>query len=213
MYDGGNFIWIEGDVFGENELPNASIGYGEGEGNFTAIPYGTLYNKPDLTGGVFVTSSNVYPHLVMTYTVSGTLKIRCFGNVGSDGDATVSNFDGTYTCDNGRTGQYWANINYLGGGNEEEGGNDPSIGDVWFTITKPEWGSDITDADVQRKEVDDNNYDQYVAVTGVNYVFCKVLLSRQAGAEITADLVEKFLSNYVQSMPSNMGFNIDMSED
>jgi microcystin-dependent protein len=215
MYDDGNFIWIEGDVFGENELPNASTGYGEGEGNFSAIPYGTLYNKPDLTGGVFVSSSNVYPHLVMTYTVSGTLKIRCFGDVGSDGDATVNNFEGTYTCDNGRTGQYWANINYLGGGNEEEeeGGNDPSIGDVWFTITKPEWGSDITDVDDQRKQEDNGDYNEYVAVTGVNYIFCKVLLSRQAGAEITADLVEKFLSNYVQSMPSNMGFNIDMQEE
>lgn len=209
MYDGGNFIWIEGDVFGENELPNANIGnYYEGEGNAPAIPYGTLYEKPDLTGGVFVSSTNVYPHLVMTYTVSGTLRIRCFGNVGSDGDANVSNFDGIYTCDNGRTGQYWANINYAGPDGEDE---DPSIGDVWFTITKPEWGSDITDVDDQRKEVDDNTYNGYVAVTGVNYIFCKVLLSRQAGAEITADLVEKFLSNYVQSMPSNMGFNIEMS--
>jgi hypothetical protein len=201
MFNGGNAIWIEGNVFGANELPDALADTNE---SFKAIPYGTLYDKPDLTGGVYVSSTGVYPHLVMTYTVSGTLSIRCFGNVGSDGDATVSNFDGVYTCDNGRTGQYWANVNFAA--------QNPTVGDVWFTITKPAWNSTITNVVDNRKESDVGNYNQFVSVTGTDYIFCKVLLSRTIGNIITADLVEKFLSAYVQSMPDNMGFNLPASD-
>lgn len=199
MFDGGNYISIGGDVFGVNELPNAVAA-----GSDKAVPYGTLYDKPDLTGGIYISSTGVYPHLVMTYTVSGTLLIRVYGNTGSDSDAIVTNFDGVYTCDNGRTGQYWANINFAA--------EDHTIGDVWFTITKPEWNSTITNFVDNRKETDTNNYNQSMSVTGTNYMFCKVLLSRVAGAEITLDLVERFLSAYVQSMPDAMGFNFNITE-
>lgn len=199
MYDSGNHIWIEGDVIPEANLPSILTG------SEKSCPYGTLYEKPDHSGGVYITSKNVYPHLTMTYAKTGTIKIRCFGNVGSDGDGSVTNFEGTYTCDNGRTGQYWANINY--------GTSDPSIGDVWFTITKPEWNTDITDTLDERKTEDADDYDHSVSVTGTNYVFCKVLLSRSAGNTIDAALVEKFLSNYVESMPQDMGFyNFDEEE-
>ena len=199
MFDGGNFIWFGGDVLPLDQIPSIPTPFSEGSIN--AVEYDTLFEKTDHSGGLYISGSGVYPHITITYAKSGTMSIICYGATGSDGNASVNNFNGTYTCDNGRTGQYWASINY--------GTSDPSIGDVWFTITKPsEWGSTITNVDDNRKTEDSQSpFVSSIGVTGTNYILCKVLLSRTLGQNITADLLTRFLSAYVQSMPENMGFN------
>lgn len=159
------------------------------------------------TSGIFVTPPGVYPHLTATYTMSGSIIIKSFGNAGNNGNALPTNLAGTYSCDNGRNGKYWANIN-------NSAVNSPNIGDIWFTIVHDDWNSVVSNSvDDQRKTADTDNYNHSVGVTGSKYLFCKVLVSRENGASITQDIINKFLSNYVQSMPTDMGFKVSPNND
>jgi microcystin-dependent protein len=206
MYDGGNYVGILGNVFTGLELQNNS------ESEDGALRYGAEYVRNDETCGFYVSDPNSYPHLTFTFTRgSGILGIRSYGNEGSDGDAAVMNVSGQYQCANGCYGNFWANINY----NAE----DPTIGDVWFTISNDKWdvqsssSYDLESLDDQRKLIDDNDYDQYVSIQGTNFAFCKVLLSKRDGILITETEVQDFLTNYIQAMPLANVFPITNYEE
>lgn len=213
MFDspGGNFIWFGGDTLPLDDIPSVKVYfyYNEEDNEVPAVPYGTLYENPDRTAGLYVSGPGIYPHLTMTYAVNGTTIIKAFGEVGTDGGGQVNNFNGTYTCDNGRSGQYWACINFGADG----GVLKPTVGDVWFTVEHSDWNSSINNIDDGRKESDTDQYSHYVGVTGTNYILCKVLISRPRGVNITPALVSSFLSNYVQSMPTSMGFHVAYQTD
>jgi microcystin-dependent protein len=209
MFDspGGNFIWFGGDTLPLNDIPSVKVYFYNGEeesDEVPAVPYGTLYENPERNAGFFVSGPGIYPHLTMTYAVNGTTIIKAFGEVGTDGGGQVNNFNGTYVCDNGRSGQYWACINF--GADEDD--LKPTVGDVWFTVEHSDWNTNINNIDDGRKESDTDEYSHYVGVTGTNYILCKVLISRPQGVEITPALVTSFLSHYVQSMPATMGFHV-----
>jgi microcystin-dependent protein len=188
MYDGGNYISVEGDAISMADLSTNPV---QVMGR-AAVLYGSLYNKPDGSAGVYVSAVDTYPHIAIAFVQSGTLLLRSFGNAGSDNYGTVANYSASYACANGRTGTFWANINY--------GTSDPTIADVWFTITHPSWGSAVTNVVDQRKTRDNNIYNHYVSVTGTNYYFCKALLSVGSGAFLDQATVTSFLTNYVQNM-------------
>lgn len=192
MFDGGNYLWVKGNVFAQTAIPQIAVGAKN------AITYGTLYEKPDKTGGIFVTDKGVYPHLLMTFATSGTIELQSFGNVGANGGGTVTNYSSTYTAEDGRTGVFWANIT--------SGTSDPSICEVWFYITAADWSSTINGTIDARKTTDANDYDHSVSVTGTNYFFGHILLSKTGGATFSQPEIQQFLEEYVQTMPASMGF-------
>jgi hypothetical protein len=174
MYDAGNYITIEGAMSATN------------------IIYGTRVD--DGTKGYYVSPVNVWPFIALAYVKSSsTITWRSSGDIGTDGGGTVSNFNGTYTTSSsGRSGSYWANINYNAG--------DPTVGSVWFTIVNPAWGtSTVTSTTDGRKTSDQNTYNHYVTAVGSNFFFGFVLLSRTSGQFINSTMVTNFLSNYVQN--------------
>jgi microcystin-dependent protein len=191
---GGNFIWLEGNVFDQTLLPNRPVNRHNANTDVSdnAFPYGQVYYTPDSNAGVLV-SGQSYPHLTLAYVTNGNLNIRVFGDTGSGGEATVTNYTGSYSCMNGLNGSYWANINW--------DTNNPTIGDVWFTITYPMWGTYICNVNDQRKTSDTGNYNHYVGITGHDYFFGKILLSTVNGQYIEPSNVEEFLSNYVNQLP------------
>jgi hypothetical protein len=176
MYDVGNYISFE------NWLSAANV------------RYGTVSNASDK--GYFVSAGPARPHISVGWiggSTAGTILIRCSGDVGSDGSGTISNYSSSYTTSNGRSGSYWANINYNAG--------DPTIGDVWFTITDAtNWGSAVTSSVDGRKVADGNAYNHYISVTGKNFLLCKVLLSRTSGQLITSTMTLNFITNYVNAL-------------
>lgn len=204
MFNNGNYTYLTGNVFTNSELLAISQTHGQaGFANPRALVYGAEYVNMISKYGVYVSHQNSYPHLVFTFTCgSGTLGIQSFGTTGSATGGSVENYSGTYTCTNGRTGLFWANINYFGG-------TDPTVGDVWFSITHPDWESSYVDDTTvvdTRKTSDTANYDHKVQIAGQNFAFCKVLLSKLEGKFITATEVEEFLTNYVKAMPLSLIF-------
>lgn len=177
MFDNGNYIDITGT--------SSATSFGA-----TNIYYDTLVQEA--TYGYTVGGPISRPHTSVAFTDSGSLRWTAHGEVGSDGNATVVNYEGTYTTAGGRTGKYWMNVNYNAG--------DPSIGDLWFTIERPSWGSSTTLVEDTRKTSDTNNYSHYVEVTGTNYIFCKALLSASGAQFIAQANTEAFLSSYVNDM-------------
>lgn len=174
MYDIGNYITIEGVMAATN------------------IVYGTRVD--DGTKGYYVSPVNVWPFIALAYVkTSSTITWRSIGNIGSDGRGTVSNFSGSYTTtSSGRSGSYWANINY--------NAYDPTVGSIWFTVTNLAWGtSSVTSTTDGRKTSDADNYNHYMTAVGSNFFFGFVLLSRTSGQYIDATMVTNFLSNYVQN--------------
>lgn len=205
MYDTGNYISIESNQFNYNVVPSVPVTRSVSGGpdvSDNAIPYGIVWNKEDGTSGLFV-SGETYPHLSMVYMQNGSSTIRVFGSIGSDGEASVSNYNGTYTCANERNGSYWANINWDGG--------DPTVGEVWFTILHPTWYSSINNVVDNRKTSDVDPCNQSMGVSGNNYIFCKVLLSKSQGRNILQTEVEGFLAAYVQQI--NLVINPDFILD
>lgn len=176
MYDNGNSISFE------NWLSAANV------------RYGTVSNTSDK--GYFVSAGPARPHISVGWiggASAATILIRCTGNTGSDGGGTISNYSANYTTANGRSGTYWANINYNAG--------DPTIGDVWFTILDTtNWGSVFTSSVDGRKNSDADNYNHFISVTGKNFLLCKVLLSRTSGQLITTTMTNNFITNYVNAL-------------
>lgn len=183
MYDGGNYVSVDAT---DNTTPFAVT-----DGN-----YGTLVDNTSY--GYFISAANTWPHAAAVKITSGEAKLLVRGDTGSDTGGSVLNYNGTYTCANGRTGSYWMNVNY--------DTFDPTIGDLWFTIELPAWGtSGITKTADTRKTSDTNNYNHYITVSGSNFIFVKLLLSKWANAMpkndkiiVQADL-EAFLEDYVQA--------------
>ena len=184
MFDNGNFISVEA---------TADTG---------ATTFGVTDGYYDISGsaaghGFYIGNTVNYPHMSFAYTNDGHVLLRARGNVGSDAGASVTNYNGSITCTNSRVSQYWMNVNYDAG--------DPTIGDLWFTIEVPAWGSSATLIGDTRKISDDNTYNHYVDISGHNILFCKALLSKKRGAYITQSEVEAFLADYVQnaSLPTS----------
>lgn len=178
--DGGD------DMFDDGNYISFSI-----DGTETAnIVYGSIVEES--TYGYYVGNGVPYPHLAVGYATSGTLRWRTSGNRGADGGGSIENRNGTYTCSGGRHGSYWLNIVYDAG--------DPSIGDLWFTIEKDEWGTNITSTTDNRSASGTDSYDHNMIVAGDNFLFCKALLSRDSGEDIDTSEVETFLENYVEDM-------------
>lgn len=204
MFNNGNYTYITGNVFSNPELVAVSQAHGRsGFTNTRALIYGAEYVNVNDKYGVYVSHQNSYPHLVFTFTAGmGTLGIQSFGTTGSAASGSVANHNGTYTCSNGRTGFFWANINYFGG-------TDPTVGDVWFSITHPDWDNSYVDDNTvvdTRKTSDTTNYDHKIEISGRNFAMCKVLLSKAEGKFITVTEVETFLTNYVKAMPLSLIF-------
>lgn len=199
MFDNGNYTYITGNVFQSSELTAKS----QVVGSNRALAYGSEFVNETGVRGFYVSDPNTYPHLVFTFSRNnGSLGIRSFGGTGT-GSSSVMNVNGSYTCIDGRTGLFWANVNY--------NTVDPTIGEVWFTITSEDWDGSYVDDNTlvdSRKSSDpsDGTYDQTVQITGTNFAFCKVLLSKSQGTLITVTEIEEFLSNYVQSMPLSLVF-------
>jgi hypothetical protein len=186
MYDGGNYIDISGNCITE----------------FINVAYGTINTEP--THGYYVTPINVWPNTTIVYVQEGTARINIHGNVGSDGDGTVTNDKTTYTTSNDRYGTIFYNAN------GEDG--DPSILDVWFTIANSNWESILTGSNDQRKTNDDNNYNHSVGVTGSNYIFVKTLLALSNGVMPSTMDVKNYIEAYVYDLPINItasNVNID----
>lgn len=212
IFDNGNYIWIDSNKLNSVLIPKVVVG------SSTAIPYGILHELPNHKAGFYISNINIYPNVVVTYGVDAgtTMKIRTFGNVGTDAATTIIKYNGLYACNDNnndnRNGSYWAVIN-----TRSTADNTPNLAEVWFTVLKPEWNSSISAVDDQRRAAGTNvtdNYDHYVEVTGSKYLFCKVLLARSqklvngvyVDNPITQEHIEKFLKAYVMSMPSYMGF-------
>jgi hypothetical protein len=197
MFDNGNYTYITGNVFLSSEL----IANSQVVGLNRALAYGSEFVYSDGTRGFYVSDPNSYPHLVFTFSRNnGSLGIRSFGGTGT-GSSSVMNTSGSYTCSDGRTGLFWANVNY--------NTVDPTICEVWFTITHEDWSGSYVDDNTlvdSRKTADTNAYDQSVQITGTNFAFCKVLLSKTQGILITDTEVEDFLTSYVRAMPLGLVF-------
>ena len=178
--DGGS------DMFDNGNYVSFSI-----DGTETAnIQYGTLVEES--TYGYYVGEGSPYPHLSIAYADSAALQWRTSGNLGADGSGTISNSTGTYTCSGGRHGSYWLNTT--------RGAGDPAVGDLWFTIEKTEWSSNISSTTDNRKVSNTDSYNHNMIATGTNFFFCKALLSRGSGQNINTAEVETFLQNYVENM-------------
>lgn len=181
MYDTGNFI----DIYVSSAL---------GEITDTDIFYGvSSYNNS--TYGYYVGNNNMHPHTNAVYLLDGTARIVCHGDVGSDGRGSVANYSTSYTTESGRFGTIWTNLNY--------GTGDPTIGDVWFTVEKDTWSTNITNFVDNRKVSPSNDYNHYIEVSGQNFMLFKTLLSRSSGQYIDEIDVLNFVSSYVNDMDLN----------
>ena len=188
MYDGGNFI----DIYVSSAL---------GEITNTDIFYGvSSYNNS--TYGYYVGNNSVRPHTNAVYLLDGTARIVCHGNVGSDGGGSVANYSTFYTTASGRSGTIWTNLNY--------GAGDPTIGDVWFTVEKDTWSTNITNFVDNRKVSPSDSYNHYIEVSGQNFMLFKTLLSRTSGQYIDEVDVLNFVSSYVNDMDLNDSNNFNL---
>lgn len=180
--DGGNDMFDDGNF----------ISFTNGTITATDIIYGTTSEDADY--GYFVAEGLVYPHLAVAYTdTTAAMRWSTRGNLGADGSGTISNSNGTYTCSNGRTGSWWLNTT--------RGAGDPSVGELWFTVEKTEWGSTINSTSDGRKVSNTDSYNHFFQVTGTNFFFCKALISRTSGANISTVETETFLTAYIEDLP------------
>ena len=97
--------------------------------------YGTINNDSANNTGYWVSSINYWPHISATWTghTSRSLTICVTGNTCSDKTGNVNNQSASYMTVSGRGGMIYTSTNY--------GASDPSIGEVWFTITNISWNS------------------------------------------------------------------------
>jgi hypothetical protein len=204
MYDGGNKLSI---VIDSKAVSETNAYYGtrldESDHGYYLSSYDAKY--PSTTYGWF--------HTAFVWTQNeDILTLTSSGNTGTDGSGHIAVYpnptsgneqiylDGStsgsvaitralsYNSENGRHGSYWARINYR---------NDPSIGDLWFTMENDGWGSDVTDYTATFQKQDLNNYTNNVTVTGENFLLFHVLLSRTSGVQIPQTEIAAFVEDYV----------------
>jgi hypothetical protein len=194
MFDGGNYITVSSECIGDasNNI-------------YEKVPYGNVLTEP--THGVYVSQPFTYPHLSMVYIQNDTVSLIGHGNVGSDESAAVSNIGvQSYETSNARFGSIWTNMNGNAG--------DPSIMDVWFTITHSNWNSTIGSIQDNRKTEDANDYSHSMAIGGCNFILCKALIGLSNGALLEDPApMTNFITSFVQAMPltitqSNLSTNI-----
>lgn len=186
--DGGFDMW---DAPG-NQI-SLTFNYRRG---LSTLNYGQISSFTN-EGGFFISRSNQWPQIAISYIKNGTIGWTNSGNTGSDGTASVSNISGTYTACNGRYGRYWVNQNY--------NTTDPTIAYTWFTIEDPSYGTLINSCNDNRKRADgDASNPQNFNLSGSNIVFAQTLLSvvriqpSRLGYFIPSTIIEGFLSTFVE---------------
>jgi hypothetical protein len=190
MFDVGNYIGISTN----RGLSNVYF--------FSNILYGTISTLSNQNFGYTTTSRNIWPQVSLSFIKEGTILWRAGGNVGSDNRGVMSNISSTYTTNRGLTGRFWANQGFAQA-------NDPSICYTWFTIESTSWNtliSSVTNGlSVGAVPPDDMN--QFMRVTGCNFIFGMFLLSARrpplatggVGFFLSTVFIQSFLSNYVEN--------------
>ncbi len=188
MYDAGNYISLSTTRTTSNIYSaNSNL-------------YGILSTVNTQNFGFFITSRFVWPQLSLGFIQNGSILWRLSGGIGSDNAGSNSNVSSTYTTPRGYTGRYWAN---QGWGQ----GFDPSICYTWFTIESTSWNTLISSSNIglATPAIAPDPMNQFVRITGCNYVFGVFLLSaRRPGPSGTSFFlstthITNFLSNYVQN--------------
>ena len=190
MFDTGNYISL-------TTTRNAS-------NIFTSnlMLYGTISTLSNQNFGFFITSRNIWPQVSLAFIKEGTIRWTPSGGIGSDGGGTLSNVSSTYTTNRGFTGRFWANQGY-------NQGQDPSIVYTWFTIESTEWNTLIssTSNGLATGVSPPDPMNQFMQVTGCNYMFGMFLLSVRrppyttigVGFFLSTVFIQNFLSNYVEN--------------
>ena len=190
--DGGHDMYDRGNYISFSQYSSDVNAYA------AAIAYGTIYNDTINNTGYWVSSKDYWPHIAVTYTgnTNRSLTICCAGNSGSDGSGQIQNLTTSYSIGI-YSGYIYINNNY--------GASDPTIGDVWFTITSSvNWSSSALLTTDTRKTDDSGNYTHYITFTGINFILCKVLLSKFPTSALTTTEVINYISNWVNNIPSNV---------
>ena len=190
MFDNGNIINLS------TTLANTVI---------TTVNSNLYGRVSTLTGsnfGFMTTSRNVWPQVSMAFASNATTRWTITGGIGSDGGGLLSNVSSTYTTPRGFTGRWWAN---QGWGQA----NDPSIIYTWFTIESAAWQTLISSSNIGMATTisPPDPMNQFVSVTGNNYMFGVFLLSVRrpplspSGTSffLSTNFITNFLSNYVQN--------------
>lgn len=190
MFDTGNFISISTNrgttnIFGSN-----------------SNLYGTISTLSNQNFGYTITSRNIWPQVSLAFIKEGSILWRASGGIGSDNRGSLSNVSSTYTTNRGYTGRFWANQGY----NE---GFDPSIVYTWFTIESTSWNTLISSVNngLAVGAVPPDPMNQFMRVTGCNYIFGMFLLSVRrppyvasgVGFFLSTIFIQNFLSNYVEN--------------
>lgn len=190
MFDTGNYISLS-TTRGTTRIFNSN-----------QMLYGTISTLSNQNFGTFITSRNIWPQVSLAFIKEGSILWNASGGIGSDGGGRLSNVSSTYTTNRGYTGQFWANQGY-------NQGNDPSIIYTWFTIESTSWNSLISSVNnglaVGAAPPDPMN--QFMRVTGCNYMFGMFLLSVRRppytpgglGFFLSTNIIQNFLSNYVEN--------------
>lgn len=214
LYDGGEIMGVSG-----TRIP----------GNCN-VAFGDIWTTN--TNGYYVSDAGAWPHLTLAYIQDEDVTIRVRGNIGSDGEASVSNSPAIpYTASNARYGNFWVNMNldlvglsnyndYLvnpGNWGSEEGGApevpDASVNSVWFTVFDSNaWNNSQIVVGDNRKQEDTGLYDMSMSFLGSNFIAGHFLLSLSNAAAPSITDVGRFVSAFVSRMPityTSSNVNVD----
>jgi hypothetical protein len=199
--DGGNDMFDAGNVINLSSTRGNTV-----ISVVRSNVYGRISTSSNNNFGFMTTSRNVWPQVSMAYASNATLRWTLTGGIGSDNAGLLSNVSSTYTTNRGYTGRWWAN---QGWGQQF----DPSIVYTWFTIESSSWNTLISSSNNGMWNVATTSdlMNQFVSVTGNNFVFGVFLLSvlrptTTTGTSffLSTNFITNFLSNYVENANINL---------
>ena len=182
--------------------------------NYISVNSGGFETYGTLTTTYFVGQQLIWPQLTFINFGQTPSQFSLYesGNVGPGSRNAVLS-EGTYSCDNGILGNWYTYNNY------ESNGTTPSTIYLWFTVTSPSWGSNLSNFVDNRDITNPLFLDSGMTFFGQNMFAGMILLSKYnpiPGGSLydfifTNNEVSTFLSNSICTMFNEVscgGYNV-----
>ena len=211
-----SYIFTGGGIFG-NDNASGPFEFDISGGNYMKLSAGRVVADPELRiQPDFIIDSAIYgshkkytdesgrfagyvvgsdtagnPHTSLVYTQNGIAQIGISGAYAHAIGGDVTLLSSTYNAGGGVEGS-WRSITRVCTG------DGPTNCEVWFTIEKSSWSTDVdTISDRRQSDGTDKLYESSIDVSGVNFVLGKVMLAATQDNTINDTQIVNYLQAYV----------------